>query len=147
MTKTEFIASLPKLSAKEVVAEGAKKELKLTEAYVYNVRSALKKRSKKKNGASAAKPAVQKQGSVAPFPSAVSANGHRAAQKKKGSSKGAVRTASSMAGFEQQIRSLVFDVGIKRAGAILTEAHKRAHEELRLAITKYMADLSSQILG
>src|SRR4051794_21418364 len=66
--KADFVRGLPDLTAKEVVAKAAESGIKLSDAYVYKLRSLAKTGGTKKTGAAktngAAKPAASNGGAM-----------------------------------------------------------------------------------
>jgi hypothetical protein len=96
-SKTAFVLSLPStMSAKEVLAKGKAAGLKLTEAYIYSIRSKAKGRE--------GKPAARR----GRPPKAVSA-----------AASSSLASSSSGGGLERQFLSLALDLGLSRAESLL----------------------------
>jgi hypothetical protein len=97
-SKTAFVLSLPStMSAKDVLSKGRAAGLKLTEAYIYSIRSKAKGR--------AGKPAARR----GRPPKAVAA-----------AASGSMSSSSSGGGLERQFLNLALDLGLSRAESLLS---------------------------
>jgi hypothetical protein len=99
MSKAAFVRSLPASTpAKEVVAKAAEKRIKLTEAYVYNVRATTKAAKKSKRA------------TVAPTTTTTTTT----------TKNNTVRSTSN----ETAFRKLVLDLGIARSKTLLADVER-----------------------
>lgn len=99
-TKAAFVRSLPAtMSAADVVAEAQRAGIKISPAHVYVIRSNANKSAKKPNG----KPARRTSGRVP-----------------------VAKSARENAGLEQQLETLIMDLGFARAEQLLGSIRRAA---------------------